>query len=140
MGAVTVDLWRLERQYDLKYPLDNPFGVRAAFEDYLSLYERAMSEGDYDAYNVILDFVDAVKDARLTPKQKRALYYVYIEKMTQEEAAESLGYADNTGVKYLLDRAISKIAENQGYCEEWWREAFRRRLVDRSGQVSQLVA
>lgn len=129
MGAVTVDLWRLERQYDLKYPLDNPFGVRAVFEDYLSLYERSMTEGDYDAYNVILDFIDAVRDARLTAKQKRALYYVYIEKMTQEEAAEALGYANHMGVKLLIDRAINKVAENQGYSEEWWRESFRCKLT-----------
>lgn len=129
MGAVTVDLWRLERQYDLKYPLDNPFGVRAAFEDYLSLYERAMTEGDYDAYNVIIDFVDAVKDARLTPKQKRALYYVYIEKMTQEEAAEALGYSGKQGINNLIERAIFKIAENQGYNKEWWLETYGHKLA-----------
>nr|WP_154895265.1 RNA polymerase subunit sigma [Paenibacillus xylanexedens] len=125
MGAVTVDLWRLERQYDLKYPMDNPFGVRAILEDYHSLWERTVTEGDYDALIVVLDFIDALEEARLTQKQKRALYCVYMEKMTQEEAATELGYATHKGVGNLIDRSISKIAESQGYSEEWWRETFR---------------
>ncbi|WP_340028979.1 sigma factor-like helix-turn-helix DNA-binding protein [Paenibacillus sp. FSL H7-0940] len=124
MGAVTVDLWRLERQYDLKYPMDNPFGIRAILEDYHSLWERTVTEGDYDALIVVLDFIGALEEARLTPKQKRALYYVYMEKMTQEEAASELGCAQNT-VNDRVYRAILKIAESQGYSEEWWRETYR---------------
>lgn len=117
MGAITIDLWRMERQYELKYPLDNPFGVRAIFEDYLTLYQRAITQGDFDAYNVILDFVDAVVGARLTQKQKLALHYVFIEQFTQDEAAETLGYANHKGVGNLIDRAILRVAESQGYDE-----------------------
>jgi DNA-directed RNA polymerase specialized sigma24 family protein len=129
MGAVTVDLWRLERQYDVKYPMDNPFGVRAILEDYHSLWECTVTEGDYDALIVVLDFVSALDGARLTSKQKRALYFVYMEKMTQEEAAAELGYSDKSAINKLLDRAISKIAEAQGYSEEWWRETYRHKQV-----------
>lgn len=128
MGAVTVDLWRLERIYDVKYPLDNPFGVRAVFEDYSALKQRALTQGDYDAHNVILDFADAIKGAKLTQKQKDALYYVFIEKMTQEEAAETMGIAQSK-VSGRVDRAINRIAESQGYDEGVFRESYRHRYA-----------
>jgi DNA-directed RNA polymerase specialized sigma24 family protein len=118
MGAVSVDLNKRERVYEARYPLDNPFGVRHLFEDYDKLRDFAYSKGDYDALHVILDFKDAMDNAKLTQKQKDALHHVYNLGYTQEDAAEALGYADKSAINHLLDRAINKIAESQGYDEE----------------------
>lgn len=118
MGAVSVDLLKRERRYEARYPLDNPFGVRHLFEDYDYLRDSAYSRGDYDALHVIIDFKDAMDNANLTRKQKGALYHVYDLGYTQEDAAKALGYMDKSAINHLLDRAINKIAESQGYDEE----------------------
>jgi DNA-directed RNA polymerase specialized sigma24 family protein len=117
MGAVSVDLNKRERLYEARYPLDNPFGVRHLFEDYDMLRDSAYSKGDYDALHVIIDFKDAIEGARLTQKQKYALYYVYNLGYTQEDAAEALGIAQQN-VSARIDTAINNIAESQGYDEE----------------------
>jgi DNA-directed RNA polymerase specialized sigma24 family protein len=117
MGAVSVDLNKRERLYEARYPLDNPFGVRHLFEDYDMLRDSAYSKGDYDALHVIIDFKDAIEGARLTHKQKYALYYVYNLGYTQEDAAEALGIAQQN-VSARIDTAINNIAEAQGYDEE----------------------
>jgi DNA-directed RNA polymerase specialized sigma24 family protein len=118
MGAVSVDLNKRERLYEARYPLDNPFGVRHLFEDYDKLRDSAYSKGDYDALHVMIDFKDAVDNANLTQKQKDALHYVYDLGYTQEDAADALGYASHTAVNNLIDRAINRIAEAQGFDEE----------------------
>lgn len=118
MGAVKVDMHKKERWYDEKYALDNPFGVRHVFEDYEKLVEIVQLSSDYDALNVLIDFEKALEVAKLTDKQKNALEYVYYEKYTQEETAELLGYADHTSISKLIDRALTKVAESQGYDEE----------------------
>lgn len=118
MGAVSVDLNKRDRLYEARYPLDNPFGVRHLFEDYDKLRDSALTDGDYDAMNVMIDFKDAKENAKLTQKQKDALHYVYRLGYTQEDAADALGYADKSAISHLLDRAINKIAESQGYDEE----------------------
>jgi DNA-directed RNA polymerase specialized sigma24 family protein len=118
MGAVSVDLSKRERVYEARYPLDNPFGVRHLFEDYDKLRDSAYSKGDYDALHFIIDFKDAIDNAKLTQKQKDALHHVYNLGYTQEDAAESLGYASHAAVNNLIDRAIYRIAESQGYDAE----------------------
>jgi DNA-directed RNA polymerase specialized sigma24 family protein len=117
MGAVSVDLNKRERIYEARYPLDNPFGVRHLFEDYDRLHDSAYTNGDYDALHVMIDFKDAIEGARLTRKQKDALYYVYNLGYTQEDAAEALGIAQQN-VSARIDTAINNIAESQGYDEE----------------------
>jgi DNA-directed RNA polymerase specialized sigma24 family protein len=118
MGAVSVDLNKRERLYEARYPLDNPFGVRHLFEDYDKLWDSAYSKGDYDALHVMIDFKNAINNAKLTQKQKDALHYVYNLGYTQEDAAEALGYAGKQSISNLIDRAINNIAELQGYDEE----------------------
>lgn len=117
MGSVRVDLNKRERWYDVRYPLDNPYGIKHIFEDYRKLWKSVYERSDLDALNVILDFMQALYEARLTDKQKEALFLVFIEKMTQEEAAEELGI-DRSKVSTRVDRAINKIAKSQGYDEE----------------------
>ena len=123
MGAVSVDLNKKERWYEVKYPLDNPFGVRFIFEDYDALYHAAYTKGDYDALNVLIDFKQAIEETGLTVKQKDALYYVYELGYKQEEAANVLGIAQKN-VSTRIDTAINRIAESQGYNEEDYYEKF----------------
>lgn len=122
MGAVSVDLNRKERQYDLMYPLDNPVGVRNIYEHYYKLTARWQDGGDYDAMLLLLDFAQAVEDAELTQKQSDALDYVYMRGLTMEESARELGYAGKQGVSYHVETGILKIAQLQGYDEEVFRE------------------
>jgi RNA polymerase sigma factor (sigma-70 family) len=117
MGAVSVDLNKRERIYEARYPLDNPFGVRHLFEDYGKLETLARKESDFDALIVLMDFEQALIDAKLTTKQKEALFLVFIAKLTQEEAAAEMGI-DQSKVSTRVDRAINKVAESQGYDEE----------------------
>lgn len=124
MGAVHMDLNKWERHYEAMYPLDNPYGVRALFEDYHKLWGRVYDRGDYDALIVILDFMGALDSVSLTKKQREALFYVYMIGMKQEDAAKQLGYASHRAVGRLIDRAVISISINEGYDEEVLREKY----------------
>lgn len=117
MGAVSVDLNKRERKYEARYPLDNPFGVRHLFEDYGKLENLARKESDFDALIVLMDFEQALVEAKLTTKQKEALFLVFIAKLTQEEAAEEVGITQPS-LNERLDSAINRVAISQGYDEE----------------------
>jgi DNA-directed RNA polymerase specialized sigma24 family protein len=114
MGASHVDLHRREREQDAQYPLDQPLGVRKVLED----WTRLNNAGDFDSRNVVLDAQQAIGDANLTAKQLSAIRLVLVEGITQEEAADELGLAGKPGVNNLLQRAINRIAERQGWADE----------------------
>lgn len=128
MGAVHFDLGKDMRKYEALYPLDNPYGVRALFEDYHKLWGRIYDRGDFDALIVILDFMVALEESNLTKKQKEALFYVYFIGMKQEDAAVKLSYASHRGVGRVVDRAILSIATKQGYDEEVFCEKYKLRI------------
>lgn len=101
--------------------MDLPTGVRSFFSDYWKLHRRAYESSDFDALNVIIDAKKAIDGARLTQKQRSALHKVFIEGMTQEQAAEVLGITQPS-LNERIDTAINRIAEGQGYDEQAFKE------------------
>lgn len=93
------------------------------------MYRLAYEQSDYDALNVVIDFRQAIEDAKLTDKQIESLHYVYIRGLTQEQAANVLGYASHKGIGNIINRAVEKIAVSQGYKEEALREQYKARFT-----------
>jgi DNA-directed RNA polymerase specialized sigma subunit len=116
-----VDTNKKERQYDAKYALDNPKGVRMLLDDYNALIERQY-KGDYDAVVILADLATAINKAGLTDKQFAVLRLIYAEDLTQEKAGEWLGITKQTVNRCLkiLDVKIARVYEywarrNEGY-------------------------
>lgn len=114
IGVSHIDTQRRAREYDAKYPLDTPYGIRAVLDDYWRLV-AAVEAGDYDAVDVLLDFFVTMDRAELTDKQFAAIVAVFVEGLTQEEAAPLLGLASKSGVNNLIQRAIARMAEANGW-------------------------
>jgi len=64
--------------------------------------------GDLGASDALLDFETAVRNAKLTERQKEALALVYVEDLTQEKAGKRMGVAQHSIAK-LLQRSESRI-------------------------------
>ncbi len=123
---MSVDLHRKEREYDAKYAMDLPEGVKKFLTDYHALHRKAYEESDYDALLTLLDGEQALREAQLTEKQRKAIRLVLRDGYTQEEAAELLGLAGKPGVNNLVKRAVGRVAESEGFDEEArveWNEA-----------------
>src|SRR5699024_8980406 len=67
--------------------------------------------GDYDATVILIDLAEAIERARLTRRQRQALYYVYVWDLTQEKAAEYMNGVTRQNVADLLAKAEAAIAE-----------------------------
>jgi DNA-directed RNA polymerase specialized sigma subunit len=74
-----------------------------------ALYERKF-KGDTDAICILLDLNNAIEHAGLTNRQREALYYVYIEDLTQKDAGERMGVTQQA-VKIYADNAVDKLAK-----------------------------
>ncbi|MFD2704651.1 sigma factor-like helix-turn-helix DNA-binding protein [Salibacterium lacus] len=98
-----------ERKYDATYALDSAAGVRKLLRDHHALAARQYL-GDYDATVILEDLRAAIGRARLTRRQRQAVYYVYVRDMTQERAAVRMDLSDKSAVSLLLARAESDIA------------------------------
>jgi RNA polymerase sigma factor (sigma-70 family) len=110
LGSVKIDTSQKERSLDAKYPaLDNPQGLRILLGDLHALKSRQYA-GDYDATVILLDLYDAIERAGLTDRQRQAIDLVYGEDLTQKDAGERLGIAQNT-LSEALERALENIAE-----------------------------
>jgi len=110
VGAVTKDLHERDRQYTTDYPgLHTSTGVKALLRDYTKLRRNAYDKGDYDALVMAIDLEAAIEAARLTEKQREVLRLVYIEGLTQEEAAGEAGIGQNTVSERITASAV-KIA------------------------------
>jgi len=134
IGSVSVDLHRKERDYDAKYAMDLPEGVRRFLADYHALHRKAYEESDYDALLTLLDGEQALREAELTDKQRKAITLVLRDGYTQEEAAEMLGLAGKPGVNNLVKRAVGRVAENEGFdveaFKEWAEVYYGKRAVE----------
>lgn len=113
-----IDINRTPREYEGKYPLDHPLGVRALLADLPVL----MSRYGFDEVDLLLDFAESIERAKLTKKQRKALHLVFIDGLTQQEAADRTGIT-KPSVNELLTRAVYKIAIVNGWDgEKTWRE------------------
>ena len=110
IGAPKHDISEKGRQLSERYALDSPAGVRKLLRDYYPLIERQYL-GDYDATVILIDLAEAIERARLTRRQRQALYYVYVRDLTQEKAAEHMNGVTRQNVADLLAKAEAAIAE-----------------------------
>ncbi|KXZ17732.1 sigma factor-like helix-turn-helix DNA-binding protein [Bacillus nakamurai] len=110
------------RKYEADYKLNDSEGVRSLLRDYHKLCHSRIN-GDYAASDILLDLEDAIDAAMLTALQKRALTLIYIEDLTQREAADEMGIERSVVSKHVT-AAVNKIAEiyaywadrGEGYC------------------------
>lgn len=109
-----IDTSQKERSLDAKYPaLDNPQGLRILLSDLHALKVRQY-QGDYDATVILIDLATAIERAGLTDRQRKAIDLVYGEDLTQRDAGERMGIAQNT-VSEAVERALEAIAEIYWY-------------------------
>lgn len=109
MGAVKVDISQKERQYSVKYILNDATGVKALLRDRHKLASRRFS-GDMAASDIIIDLHSAMNTAGLTERQMEAIALVYGMDLTLESAGNIM-VCTKQGVKALIDEATDKIAK-----------------------------
>ncbi|MGG1042548.1 sigma factor-like helix-turn-helix DNA-binding protein [Bacillus velezensis] len=109
MGVTKIDLHRKDREFNASYALDNAEGVKLLLADYQKFVSRKRC-GDYAAVEVLIDIHKAIELAGLTDRQRQAIELVYFGELTQAEAGERIGIAQNT-LSETIDRAAEKIAD-----------------------------
>lgn len=92
------------------YTLESEKGVYALLANIHHVRALRFARSDYDACNILLDYLLAYENADLTEKQKEALDLVYEKDLTQKEAAERMG-ATQQAVQQHIKAAVKKIAE-----------------------------
>ena len=92
------------------YALETEKGVYALLSNIHYVRALRFARSDYDACNILIDFLLAYESADLTPRQKDALALVYERDITQKEAAEYMG-ASQQAVQQHIKAAVRKIAE-----------------------------
>lgn len=108
MGAVKVDISQKERQYSVKYVLNDSAGVKALLRDRHKLASRRFS-GDMAASDIIIDLHSAMNTAGLTERQTEAIALVYGMDLTQKDAAAIMGVTQQA-VDQAIEGAADKIA------------------------------
>jgi RNA polymerase sigma factor (sigma-70 family) len=101
------------RKYEQRYALDNADGVRMLLSEYHALINRQY-QGDYAAVDILCDLATAINRAGLTDRQRQAIELVYVDDMTQEDAAKALGIRQDTVSRHLTI-AATKIARVYEY-------------------------
>jgi DNA-directed RNA polymerase specialized sigma24 family protein len=117
MGVSNHDKAAGHRRLEQQYEITTKEGVKEFLDDYLAIRERMYLKGDYAAVDMLADLETAIKKAKLTDKQKQALYmrYVLDGTKTDEELAQEIGLSQD-GLWHRIDRACAKIAK---VFEEW---------------------
>lgn len=108
MGAVKVDISEKERQYSVKYTLNDSAGVKALLRDRHKLASRRFS-GDMAASDIIIDLHSAMNTAGLTERQTEAIALVYGMDLTQKDAASIMGVSQQA-VDQFIEGAADKMA------------------------------
>lgn len=81
--------------------------VKATLEQMHELSARRYL-GDYDACDILVDLEHAIERSDLTDRQREALYYVYVEGLTQEDAGKRMGVG-KPSVNKLIKRGEEAI-------------------------------
>lgn len=71
--------------------------------------ERRFNAGDYSASDLLLDIQSAIDNAKLSNRQRLALYYVYELDLTQKDAAVQMSVT-REAVTQLIGGAVERIA------------------------------
>lgn len=115
MSAPRHDKEAAHRRYGEEYEPSTPEGVAMILRDLHVLRERRFNAGDYAACDILIDLDTAIEKAKLTNRQKQAVFYVYEQGYSQVEAAELMGVG-KAAVGNLLngtphyDGALERIA------------------------------
>jgi len=109
MGAVKVDISQKERQYSVKYCLDDSTGVKALLRNRHRLASRRFS-GDMAASDIIIDLHSAMNTAGLTERQTEAIAWVYGADLSPADTAKLMGVS-RQAVEQFIDAATDKIAK-----------------------------
>lgn len=108
MGHVKVDIAKSDRNYSVKYALNDAAGVKSLLRDRHRI-SSARFRGDTSASDILIDLHSAMNSAGLTERQTEAIAWVYGVDLTQKEAAKLMGIAQQN-VSEALDRAAESIA------------------------------
>ena len=109
MGAVKVDISQKERQYSVKYTLNDATGVKALLRDRHKLASRRFT-GDMAASDIIIDLHSAMNTAGLTERQTEAIAWVYGADLSPADTANLMGVS-RQAVEQFIDGASEKIAK-----------------------------
>ncbi|MGG3561613.1 sigma factor-like helix-turn-helix DNA-binding protein [Neobacillus rhizosphaerae] len=103
------DFTAMERLLSTRYPITKIFGVTNVLKDIHTLREQRFQGTDTTLLSCILiDFERLMEKARLTERQKQALFYHYELDLTQQEVAEVMNVSQQAVSKHI-DNAIAKI-------------------------------
>ncbi|WP_348623026.1 RNA polymerase subunit sigma [Paenibacillus peoriae] len=108
MGHVKIDIAKSDRNYAVKYALNDAAGVRSLLRDRHRI-SSARFRGDTAASDILIDLHSAINSAGLTERQTEAIAWVCGADITQEKAAAIMGVLRQTVAK-LADEAVEKIA------------------------------
>lgn len=98
-----------EKKLTQKYPLTKVFGITNLLKDIHTLREQRFQGTDTTFLSCILiDFENLQEKARLTERQKEAMFYHFELDLTQAEVAEAMSISQQAVSKHI-DNAIAKI-------------------------------
>jgi len=109
MGAVKIDIAKKERQYSVKYTLNDSTGVKALLRDRHKLASRRFT-GDYNASDIIIDLHSAMNTACLTDRQTEAIAWIYGADLAPADTAKLMGVS-RQAVEQFIEGATEKIAK-----------------------------
>lgn len=109
MGSVKRDLNARELSLESKYPLDSPDGVHALLSEIHQIKVSRFYRGDFAACGLLLDLIIARGKVKLTRRQREALNLVFIQDLTQKEAAKVMNCTQQA-VQQHVWAGISRIA------------------------------
>jgi hypothetical protein len=110
MGSVARDIYRKEREYDVKYEY-NREGVSRLLRDIHRVSEQRWYEGDIDATAILVDLYKALDSDCLTPRMRQVVALYYFVGLTEYEVAEILNI-ERHSVNEFKQKAVYRIAEH----------------------------
>lgn len=120
MGSVQIDIHKKEHSLEQKYPLHTSDGV-IAFLKNIHYLREARLKGDIDSAILLLDFMDAVKKANLTRREREVLYYRFEKGYSVKETSKLLDISIqsvNVYMKRGATRIANYLAETEGYSND----------------------